>query len=1063
MYNLGFQHDVSLYPISFDLKFEFTLQMKELNINQFQKDMKKQLQLGNAFFIKKKCQPYSKYFLILISFLYASFTLSAQENMSVTGIVKSPDGFAIPGANVIIMGTTTGTITNADGVYQLDNVNGQDTLIISFIGFDDKIIAVNNTKIIDAILESDDFDLGEVVVVGYGTQKKADLTGSVSSIKNEDMVTVAAPNVTSTLTGKVTGVITRQTSGKPGADSPEFTIRGQSTFGDNSALVLVDGIQRDFNQIDPNDIESITVLKDAASAAVYGSRGANGVILVTTKRGTSETPQITFSTSYSSQTPTFQPDYMNAGDYAYYLNEASINKGQNPAFTDEQVQQYQDGTLPSTNWWGEVMSESAPITQYNLSVNGKAKNTKYFISLGHLDQEGLYETASYKRYNLRSNINTKLSEKLSAHMNISLRKDNTNASPTGDYKLNQTLQTAIPTIPAYVPEEFRTPGDELGLNFNGTGGSPIGEAIHSGYNSNERNFIETTMGLNYDFGFVEGLSAFFDYSYDYNTTQGKNFNTPYTLNYYTYDDGLTNTVPSESLIYLNQQNENISQQTIQTGVNYDRSFGEHNLSGLFLYEQMDYDYSYLWAYREGFIAPSIDQLFAGSDVNKNNTGTASENARQGYVGRVNYNYSSRYLFQVNARYDGSYNFPKDKRWGFFPAVSAGWVLSKESFMQNINVISNLKLRGSWGQFGNDRVDPFYYLEGYEFSNGYMVNGTYYTGIMDTGIPNENITWETATSSNIGVDFSLFEGRMFGEFDYFVKNTENILITRSASVPLTFGSELPKENLGVVDNHGVEAILGWKDQVGSFRYQIQGNVTYATSEVIYMDEPAEVDDRLKETGRPFDGLYGYTAMGLFQTQEEIDAWAIQDGNENSSLAPGDIKYFDLNNDSIINDKDRHYLGKGETPELVFGLNANVSYKNFSLVMGFQGASNYTRYLYLNSFEKNYNSYTVLEDSWREGNEGAEYPRLESNGRSANNSHYSSYWMSDGFYIKLRNIQLTYTLQNQPYLSSIGIERVDFSLSGRNVLTIAKKDGFDPEGTNNEYPIMQSISAGLSVVF
>jgi TonB-linked SusC/RagA family outer membrane protein len=1003
------------------------------------------------------------HFLLLFPLFFLFCSGIFAQNITIHGKVTGTDGELIPGANVVLKGSLNGTVTNVDGEFTLDKVPNDAILVASFIGFKPTEISVNNKTVINITLSPDVIGLDEVVAIGYGTMRKADLTGSVSTMNSDDLVKTAAPNITSTLAGKLTGVITRQTSGRPGGDSPAFLIRGKSTFdpdnkGTNNPLVLVDGIERDFNRIDPNDIESITILKDAASASIYGSRGANGVILVTTKRGMETTPRITFSASYSSQKPTFRPAYMNAGEYAQYLNEAQVNIGQKPQFSEEEVQQFKDGTIPGTDWWSEMMNKSAPLYQYNVSLSGKNNKTGYFLSLGFIDQKGLFETATYKRYNIRSNIDTKITDNLSAFLNIDARNDNTNNSIIGEVKLYQTLETAIPTEPAYVPDSLRVPGDVMGLNFNGTAGSPMGEAMYSGYDRGENDIFESSFGLKYDFPFIKGLSAKFEFSYDLSYFKGKQFTLPYTLNYYTREAGLTSTVPSSSLITLNQRTEQRRRQTMQGSINYDHTFGDNKISALLLFEQMDYRYEYISAYREGFLTSTLDQIFAGSDINKDNNGGANENARQGYVGRITYNYKDKYLLQANARYDGSYNFPKNSRWGLFPAFSAGWRISEESFMDGLSFISNLKIRASWGQFGNDRVDPFYFLSGYEYANGYLVGGTYYTGIQSTGIPNKNITWETATSSNFGLEFGFFDGKLSGEVNYFYKKTEGILITRSASVPLTFGSKLPKENLGIVDNNGIESILRYQYSKGDFKYSIEGNFTYATSKVIYIDEPATVADRLKQTGRPFDSRFGYTALGLFQSQEEINASPVQDGNKNKSIHPGDIKYLDLNNDSIINDADRHYIGKGPTPEIIFGLNANVQYKHFSLTMNFQGATNYTRYQFINSFEKNYNSYKMIEDSWRVGNEDAKYPRLESNGRTANNSQYSTYWMNQGFYIKLRNIELSYTLDHNHFLDKIGMDEITLSLSGRNLLTIANADGFDPEGTDNRYPIMQSVSFG-----
>ncbi len=1007
-------------------------------------------------------------FLISLIFLLISPSLSAQ-NLTITGkVTDAKTGETIVGANITIKGTSQGTITDVNGVYSIQAQSGS-TLVVSFIGYLSEEKPVTGSGAIDIALSQDLIGLDEVVVVGYGSMKKADLTGSVSVVNKGDLVKTAAPNLTNTLAGKMTGIIARQVSGRPGDDNAStFLIRGKSTFdpnnrGTNNPLILVDGIERDFNRIDPNDIESITVLKDAASAAIYGSRGANGVILVTTKRGSDSKPQITFNTSHSWQSPTFRPEYMNAGEYAKYINEAYENDGMADKFTDKEVQQYEDGTLPGTDWWGQMMSKSAPISQFDLSATGGNDRTVYYLSLGYLNQGGLFSMANYERYNIRSNIDTKVTKNLKVSLDISVRKDDKENTPIGEDKLYQTLQTAIPTIPAYVPESLRVPGDDLGLNYNGTAGSPMGESMYSGYIRDNNYYIENKLGLNYDIPFVEGLAFKVDYAYDLQFLNNKNWSEPYTLNFYTLDAGLIQSGPSQSLTSLSQKNENRKRSTLQGGFNYNRTFGPHNLSSLLMFEQMDYFADPISGYREGYLATNLQYLYAGGTTNMSNDGKPAEDALQAFVYRLAYNYNQKYLFQLNMRYNGSMNFPKGNKWGLFSGVSAGWRISEESFMKNMDVISNLKLRASYGEFGNDRIANGQYLSGYQIYGGYVIGDTYYTGVQDTGIPNKNLEWEKANNSDFGLDFGLFQGKISGEFDYFYKRTTGILITRSASVPQTFGSALPDENLGKVDNKGVEGVLRYQESKGDFHYQIAGNLTFAKSKIIYMDEAINTPDRLKKTGNPFDGKYGWTAVGLFQTQDEIDASPVQDGSKNSTLKPGDIKYFDLNADGVIDENDEQLIGKSNDPELIFGLNLDLTYKNWGLNINFQGASGYSRYNFLSSFEKDYNSYKVLEDSWRPGNENAKYPRLEANGRSANNSRYSTFWLNDGFYIKMRNIQLSYTLSKKPYLDKVGINSLSIYASGRNLLTFAKKDGFDPEGTNNRYPIMATTSIGLNVTF
>jgi TonB-linked SusC/RagA family outer membrane protein len=532
---------------------------------------------------------------------------------------------------------------------------------------------------------------------------------------------------------------------------------------------------------------------------------------------------------------------------------------------------------------------------------------------------------------------------------------------------------------------------------------------------------------------------------------------------------LTNTQPSETNITLDQTKSEATKKTLQTGLNYDKAFGAHNISGVLLIEQSDYRWDKIGAYREGFISDAIDQIFAGSDINKNNLGEAREEARRGYIGRVAYNYNNKYLVQANARYDGSYNFPSDSRFAMFPAFSAGWRISEEEFMPEIPYLNNLKLRASWGQFGNDRINIddndvyFPYYSGYEYNEGAIVGGKFYGGVRPTGLANSNITWETAVSSNVGLEFGFFEGKLSGEFDYFQKSTKDILMNQDAAVPATFGAELPAENLGEVDNWGYEGALNYKNNFGDYFVSVGGNITYATSKVKYIAEALDVPSRIRKTGQPFDVRIGYVSEGLFQTQEEIDAWAVQDNNGNKSLQPGDIKYKDINGDTLINDEDRIIFGQSSTPKLVFGLNFNVEYKGFALAANFHGAAAYDNYKMVESFQKEYNSLEVLADnSWREGNEDARYPRLEI-GRSNNNSSYSSYWMYDGFYIKLRNLDVSYTLADNSYLDRVGIDNVVLSLSGRNILTLAGNKDFDPENPNMNYPIMKTYTFGVSITY
>ncbi|WP_289063735.1 TonB-dependent receptor [uncultured Zobellia sp.] len=998
--------------------------------------------------------------LLCCMLLLTSFTVMAQN--SITGTVSDSNG-PLPGANVIVKGTNTGAQADFDGNFILNNVESNATLVFSYVGFKTKEVALNGQTVIKVTLEEDAEFLDEVVVVGYGTQKKSDLTGAVAVVKGEKVNIAPTPSLTQNLSGKLPGVITRQTTGQPGADAGEFLIRGKSTFGNNSALILVDGVERSIDRIDPNAIESITILKDAASAAIYGARAANGVVLVTTKRGSHGAPSISYNSSFGFQSAVQVPEMLNAGEFAQYFNEASLNSGDNPAFTDEQVQQYQNGTLPSTDWWGEVIRKSAPIQQQGITVSGGGERVRYFTSMAMLDQKGLYETSSFKRYNVRANVDIDLTDRFTLGIDLAGRKERIEDSSNSPFN---PLLNSQPTSPAYVPDSVE-PG---GLGYNGVNINPIGEAIHSGYNRTNWNVFQGNFKLKYDIP-IEGLSTTFKYNYDHSFKNEKEFNEPYT--FYVSDpvNNIYTPFTSISNITLTEGYDEIVQETTQFFVNYDREFGKHNLGALFVYEKVDNERKNIEAGRQGFVSPSIDQLFAGGATGQTSDGGASESARQGYIGRLTYSYADKYLFQANVRHDGSYNFPKDKRWGTFPAFSVGWKISEEAFLSNVDALETLKIRASWGKFGNDRVDPFQFLSGYTFNSGSVIgtSGAYRPGIQDTGIPNPNITWETATAKNLGLDFSLWKGRLSGEFDIFSKRTEDILIARNASIPDSFGASLPKENLGIVDNKGFELALTYKGTIGeNFRFEISPNMTKATSEVIFIDEPEDVEDRIRKTGRPFDQLYGYTSAGLFKSQEEIDGWADQDGQGNSSLKTGDIKYVDINNDDVIDGFDIQQIGKSVIPEIVYGLNFSMAYKGFDLNASFQGATDFNSYAYIGAFGLGSNAIRgrVL-DSYREGNENAAFPRTYFN-TPPNNERTSTFWMIDGSYLKLRNVEVGYNLPDT-VMDKLGIDSIRFFVSGNNLLTFSKYDFYDPErpseksGNSLYYPQLRRVNLGFSVNF
>lgn len=1002
-------------------------------------------------------------FVLFLATLFSITQILAQESI-IKGKIVAEDGEPLIGATIAIKGQSgKGTATDVDGNFSLAASQGS-VLVITYVGFETTESIVTSSTM-HIVLSPQSQILTEVVAVGYGVQKKVDMTGSVSTVKGDMLLKAPSPNLTNALAGKMTGVISTQQSGKPGLDDPIFSIRGKSTLGDNSALLLVDGIERSISKLDPNEIESVTILKDAASAAVYGARGANGVILVTTKRGGQGKTKINYTATFGLQSPTVVPKMMNAYEYAKYLNLALVNFGNLPRFTEEQIEGYRNGSSPSTDWWKETLKKRAGTQMHSLTANGGNETTKYFISLGLLDQDGLYDLSSFKKYNVRSNIDTKVTKEFTVSLDLAGRYEKISESALGD-GLFSSIIGSKPTERAYVP----TSVDPDGLGDNGLNTSPIGVTERVGYHKVENSVFQSTLKGVYEAPFLKGLKASASFSFDRWFSRDKTFQTPFE--FYKYDRILDkyNKTKSGGGINLYEGRAEDQRLTYQASLMYDNSFlDQHNVSALFVLEESSYKYNVLSAARVNFISPEIEEIFAGPTLDLTNGGSSSETVRRGYVGRLNYNYEGKYLFQFNFRYDGSFNFPAGKRWGFFPAVSGGWRLSEERFMKNNKIFHNLKLRASYGEFGNDRISAYQFLSGYTPGSGAVIGGNFQSGITDTSIANPNVTWETARNTDVGIDFSILGGKISSELTYFHKKTVDILTTRAASVPTSFGAILPPENLGETSNRGIEAIVRYEDKVGDFGYSIEGNVTWAKSKILFIDEASDVKEWQRRTGRPFDQFLGYKAMGFFQSQEEINNWAIQDGNNNSRLKVGDIKYDDYDKNGVIDGRDKVFVGKSQIPEVIFGLNLAASYKQFDLAMSFQGATGFDQYMTWDPFNLESNALAIFKDSWSEDNPNAKYPRLYA-GTYQNNREDSSFWLYDGTYVRLRNIELAYTFSKHDFLKKVGIQGLRIFVSGNNILTFSKMKDFDPEAPSIKpgekqyyYPQMKTYNFGFNLEF
>ncbi|TXE06289.1 TonB-dependent receptor [Seonamhaeicola algicola] len=1012
----------------------------------------------------------SNYVLLCFFALLTSMTAIAQK--SIKGTISDSSG-PLPGANIIVKNTSNGTQTDFDGNFTLNNVNNSDILVISFLGYKTKEVTVGNQTTLNIALEEDNQSLDEVVVVGYGTQRKADLTGSVSTIKGNSFTKAATPNLNASLAGKITGVTAMSRSGSPGSEDIDFFIRGKSTFndGNNSPLILVDGVERGMSRINPNDIESVTVLKDAASAAIYGVKGANGVILITTKRAKEGVAQISYSGSFGVQDPLFLPKRMNSYEYATHLNEALFNLAERsggeyvPEFTDEQLAAFKDGTGTSTDWWREAMNDTAPIQTHNLTISNGNKSIRYLTSLEYLKQDGLYDISSYKRYNFRANIDSDLSKNLSMSLNLAGRVDDRNESADENFGLiNQSYPTFEPYIDINGQRE---------LHWNGLNASPIGTLNNSGYNRNKNSSFQSTLSFTYKVPFIEGLTAKYAYSFDRDVLKRKQFKTPYT--FYTGSDPIADKKQSIPSTELTQRMTERTRKTGQFTLNYQKTLGDHSFGGLFVFEHSDYFNEWIEVFRDGFLSESIDQIFAGSTNRIGNDGSANENARLGYAIRGNYNYKDKYLFQLNTRYDKSFNFPKDNAGGWFPALSAAWRISNEAFLENTDWLSNLKLRFGWGIYGNDRITPYQYLSLFEFSenrnnpSGTVTADGYQQAISPDVIPNPFVTWERAKIYNIGLDYGLLNNKITGDLEIFKKRTEDLLIARR-DIPREVGASLAPSNLGIVENRGIEASIRYKNNFGDLNMSLQGTFTYATSEIIEMSEAANIPDGLRQTGRPFDSRYGYVSLGLFKDADDVAN--SPDQSFFGDYQSGDIKYKDISGpdgvpDGKIDANDRTYIGRGGVPEIVFGLNTYFAYKGFELSADFQGGTRFTHRWKPSPFVNDSNGPAAFTDAWTTENTNAWLPRLYQ-GNSSNNDANSDYWLTDGWFVKLRNAELAYNVPNLPVLKNLGIDALRLAVTGNNLLSVSNIDFWDPEasdlGTHPWYYMqMRTVSFAINVTF
>ena len=990
-------------------------------------------------------------------------TTKKNQEITISGVVKDLNGITLPGASIFVKGTNMGTQTDFEGRFSLKVIDLNATLIISYLGYLTQEVQIKGKNNIDVVLIEDATNLEEIVVVGYGTQKKVTVTGAVSDIKTKEIQQTQTANLANNLTGRVPGLVINSRGGEPGSDDAvSILIRGTSTTGDNTPLYVIDGIPNrgSFERLNPADIESISVLKDA-SAAIYGAQAANGVILITTKRGKSGKTIFSYNQSYSLSQPTRRPELMNAQQYLTWVDEKNERNGR-PREFQTLIREYRNGTVDTsvwgdTDWWSTVIEDWTPQIQHSISATGGGEKTQFFVSGQFLNQDAIYigDAYGYKQYNIRSNIDTRFSDNFKMSFDLAARVGN---------RSGPTLDTDGLIRQVFVQAPYEFPYFENGLLAKTSSGNPISLVNgNSGNRATNTKKFDSRFAFKWDLPFItKGLYTEGYAALDFYTTSRKDLSKPFDQ--YEFDEltGEYNNLKFQTgSINLFQHTSEELNQTYHIKLGYNREFDKHKINSFIAFEQYKQEGEFLFASRQDLVSEDIPFLFTGSDENKENGGGGYQAARRNYFSKFNYSYDDKYLLDLTFRYDGSANFAKDKRFGFFPAALLGWRISQEDFFNN-DIIKELKIRASWGILGNDRVANFQYFQLYNLvENSYIFgeNRVREIGLTPSTVPNPNITWETSEKYNFGVDFRLKKNILTGSLDLFYENRSDILAPRNASIPVYSGLELPDENIGRVTNQGFELQLNHKGKIKNINYTLGGQFSYAKSEIKFIDEPSNVPEWQKRTGKPVDSFLVYEADGIYNNQDQID-----NSVHFPDAKPGDVRFVDQNDDGVLNENDKIIFGDSPTPKIFYGFNMGLEWSNLSLNVLFQGQAG-AKTIY-RPFDLNQQSF-FYENRWRSERltPNAAYPAAYDLG-SSSFQEVSTVWVKDNSFLRVKNIELSYALKDN-LLQSIGLDSFRIFVSGHNLFLIHDNVGInDPESDSStgwSYPQQRLLSTGISLTF
>lgn len=1041
---------------------------------------------------------------------------NAAVAQKVSGKITAEDGLALPGVNVIIEGTSIGTTSGSEGDYTLAVNDANAVLVFSFIGYKTERVPVQAQTTINVALQPDVQSLGEVVVVGYGIQKKVSLTAAVSVVTSDEIVSRQAPNTTSLLQGRTPGLQIVQNSGQPGAENNDIRIRGLGTFSSSGTnpLILIDGVEGRLDLLNPNMIAEVTVLKDAASAAIYGSRAANGVILVTTKGGKDGRLTVDYSYNYSLQNPSIKIDRVtNSVEYMELMNKAIDHSGRQTQwrYTDDQIEMYRQGAITNPDQypsydWTKALIRQAPINKHFVSINGGKNGTTFNVGFGLLDETGLLLRTDYKRYDAQVNFKTNLGGRVTFGSNIALAKGkrHDSALTTGNMgpQLIDSNSSEDQMLSAYAAPPTSTPwlpdgsGRFTAYAFINKGGNknPIAIATDGGGKEFVNNYVLFTPYMSVKI--LEGLTADVKASVRFQEEMAKALVVS-SVGYEFFPDA--NGIYNQGAIWnggsnsLAQRNTRENQFTLFGTLNYQKTIADvHNIRILGGYQQESFRYDRLDAYRTKLPSKELWELAAAPAASQTTGSDAYEWGIQSFFGRVNYDFKEKYLVEASFRYDASSRFPQANRWAFFPSVSAGWRISEESFLKGLSWIDELKLRASWGQLGNQNIGNYPYQNILYTSNvpdpsggtnnetlDYNYGGVLTQGISKRSLNNPNIKWETTTVSDFGLDFSFANSKIFGSVDWYKKTTDDIL--RSLQVPDHIGLNPPIINNGIMENTGWEFVLGHKNRIGDFGYSVNANLETYKNDLVKFGAREINGVSIRQEGLPYNTYYVLIQDGIYQNQSEVDNGPVPSYSGSIIPKPGDLRYKDISGpDGVPDGKvdltyDRTTV-KGVFPKFNYGMNVTANYKGFDLNVFIQGV--YGRKTYVTGWGVSpFNQASAPPTWWQtkawdgEGTSNS-IPHVFVDSGYTPDTQNSTFWLGNSSYLRVKNVQLGYTIP-AVWTQKAKLQSVRFYASADNLATVTKFfQGLDPERVPNStsgtqraaiYPQSKIYSFGVRVIF